>query len=126
VTLCMSTKAVKAGIRALEGANRVDDYFFMLKAIIAHINKEIKFVSTDCNDIYVYDCTQEGITRGTDDFDEERGWPFDKNGLVYAENNKEEYKGLEGVTRQHLPYATMPQIWTHELKCQYVAMNEIE
>ena len=126
VTLCMSTKAVKADIRALEGPNRVDDYFFMLKAIIAHINKEIVFVSTDCNDIYIYDCTQDSITRGNDDFDEERGWPFDKNGLVYSENNKEEYKVLQGVTRQHLPYVTMPQMWTHELKCQFVAGNEIQ
>ena len=61
----------------------------------------------------------------TDDFDEERGWPFDKNGLVYSEVNKEEYKTLAGITRQHLPYATMPQVWTHELKCQFVAGNEI-
>jgi hypothetical protein len=83
-------------------------------------------VSTDCNDIYIYDCTQDSITRGNDDFDEEKGWPFDKKGLVYAENNKEEYKVLEGVTRQHLPYVTMPQIWTHELKCQYAAVNEVE
>lgn len=126
VTLCMSTKAVKSGLRALEGENRIDDYFFMLKAIIAHINKELRFVSTDCNDIYIYDCTQDSITRGNDDFDEEKGWPFDKKGLVYAENNKEEYKVLDGVTRQHLPYVTMPQIWTHELKCQYAAVNEVE
>lgn len=126
VTLCMSTKAVQSNIRALEGENRIDDYFFMLKAIIAHINKEIVFVSTDCNDIYIYDCTQDSITRGNDDFDEERGWPFDKNGLVYSENNKEEYKVLQGVTRQHLPYVTMPQMWTHELKCQFVAGNEIQ
>mgnify|MGYP003654140155 FL=1 len=125
VTLCMSTKAVQSDIRALEGENRVDDYFFMLKAVIAHLGKKINFVSTDCNDIYVYDCTQDSITRGTDDFDEERGWPFDKNGLVYSEVNKEEYKTLAGITRQHLPYATMPQVWTHELKCQFVAGNEI-
>ena len=51
----MSTKAVKADIRALEGENRIDDYFFLLKAIIAHLDNEITFVSTDCNDIYIYD-----------------------------------------------------------------------
>ena len=126
VTLCMSTKAVKADIRSLEGANRCDDYFFMLKGIVAHLNKEINFVSTDCNDIYVYDCTGDSITRGNDDFDEERGWPFDKNGLVYSEVNKEEYQVLQGITRQHLPYVTMPQVWSHLEKCNYVAGNEIQ
>ena len=126
VTLCMSTKAVQADIRALEGENRCDDYFFMLKGILAHFNKEINFVSTDCNDIYIYDCTAEGITRGNDDFDEERGWPFDKNGLVYSEVNKDEYKALDGITRQHLPYVTMPQMWTHREKCHYISGNEIQ
>ena len=125
VTLCMSTKAVKADIRSLEGPNRCDDYFFMLDAIVAHLNKEINFVSTDCNDIYIYDCTQEGITRGTDDFDEERGWPFDKDGLVYSAVNNEKYKVLEGITRQYLPYVTMPQVWTHREKCEYVSACEV-
>jgi len=125
VTLCMSTKAVKADICALEGENRVDDYFFMLKAIMAHLRRELNFVSTDCNDIYIYDCTQEGITRGNDDFDEEKGWPFDKAGLVYSELNKDEYKILTGITRQHLPYVTMPQIWSEKEKCEFAAANEI-
>ena len=126
VTLCLSTKAVHADIRALEGPNRVDDYFFMLKGIIAHLNKEITFVSTDCNDIYVYDCTSDSITRGVDDFDEERGWPFDKNGLVYSEVNKDDYKVLDGITRQHLPYVTMPQMWSQLEKRQFASANEIQ
>ena len=125
VTLCMTTKAVQSDIRALEGPNRIDDYFFMLKAIIAHLSGEINFVSTDCNDIYIYDCTQDSITRGNDDFDEDRGWPFDKDGLVYAELNKEVYKGLAGITRQHLNYVTMPQVWTHLEKCSFAAGNEV-
>ena len=98
----------------------------MLKAIIAHLRGDINFVSTDCNDIYIYDCTQEGITRGERDFDEERGWPFDKAGLVYSEVNKDEYKGLEGITRQHLPYVTMPQVWTHQMKCEFAAGNAVQ
>ena len=125
VTLCMSTKAVESDIRALEGANRCDDYFFMLDGIVAHLNKEINFVSTDCNDIYIYDCTQDSITRGADDFDEERGWPFDKDGLVYSSVNQDKYKILEGITRQFLPYVTMPQVWSHREKCEFVARNEI-
>ena len=126
VTLCMSTKAVKTGIKALEGANRIDDYFFMLKAIMAHLNGELNFVSTDCNDIYIYDCTQEGITREEDDFDPDRGWPFDKEGLVLAEVQKEEYHMLQGITRQHLPYVTMPQIWFQQDKREYLCVNEIQ
>ena len=125
VTLCLSTKAVQSDIRALEGPNRVDDYFFMLKGIVAHLEDKINFVSTDCNDIYVYDCTQEGITRGKDDFDSERGWPFDKEGLVLSEVQRDEYKTLAGITRQHLPYVTMPQVWGPQDKCDYVAKNEV-
>ena len=126
VTLCMSTKAAQADIRSLEGPNRIDDYFFLLKGIVAHLKKDINFVSTDCNDIYIYDCTGDSITRGVDDFDEEKGWPFDKNGLVYSELNKDDYKVLAGITRQHLPYVTMPQVWTHQMKMEFVAGNEIE
>jgi len=125
VTLCMTTKAVKANIRSLEGENRCDDYFFMLKAVAAHLRKEINFVSTDCNDIYVYDCTQESITRGTNDYDENLGWPFDKNGLVLGELKRDEYKVLNGITRQHLPYVTMPQVWGIEDKKKYVHGCEV-
>ena len=127
VTLCLSTKAVDSNIRALEGANRVDDYFYLLKAITAHLRGDITFVSTDCNDIYIYDCTQEGITRDKeDDFDPERGWPFDKAGLVLSEVTKPEYKVLEGITRQHFPYVTMPQVWYQMDKCEYLRGNEIQ
>ena len=125
VTLCMSTKAVQSNIRSLEGPNRVDDYFFLLKAIAAHLRKEINFVSTDCNDIYVYDCTQDSITRGVNDFDEERGWPFDKDGLVLNEVEKSEYRVLNGITRQHLPYVTMPQVWGYDDKKRFVLESEI-
>ena len=127
ITLCLSTKAVDSHIRCLEGANRVDDYFYMLKAVAAHLRGEINFVSTDCNDIYIYDCTQEGITRSKEnDFDPDRGWPYDKAGLVLSEVTKPEYKVLEGITRQHMPYVTMPQVWFEQDKCEYLSANEIQ
>ena len=126
VTLCLSNKAVECDLKCLEGANRVDDYFYMLKAIIAHQNKELVFVSTDCNDIYIYDCTGESITQGKqDDFDPTLGWPYDKYGLVLSEVKKPEYEVLEGITRQHLPYVTMPQVWSAKQKAEYLKDNDL-
>ena len=127
VTLCHSNKAAEnETLRCLEGANRVDDYFFLLTALIAHINRDLVFVSTDCNDIYIYDCTGESITQGKqDDFDPTLGWPYDKNGLVLSEVKKAEYEVLEGITRQHLPYVTMPQVWGGEQKAEYLKENDL-
>jgi len=127
VTLCLSNKAAEnETLRCLEGANRVDDYFFLLKAIIAHINHDLVFVSTDCNDIYIYDCTRGSITQGTqDDYDPTLGWPYDKNGLVLSEVKKTEYEVLDGITRQHLPYVTMPQVWGVEQKSEYLKENDL-
>ena len=126
VTLCLSNRAVECNLKCLEGANRVDDYFYMLNAIIAHQNKEFVFVSTDCNDIYIYDCTGESITQGKhDDFDPTLGWPYDKNGLVLSEVKKSEYEVLEGITRQHLPYVTMPQVWSEKQKAEYLKENDL-
>lgn len=127
VTLCLSNKAAEnETLRCLEGANRVDDYFFLLTALIAHINRDLVFVSTDCNDIYIYDCTGESITQGKqDDFDPTLGWPYDKNGLVLSEVKKAEYEVLEGITRQHLPYVTMPQVWGGRQKAEYLKENDL-
>lgn len=126
VTLCLSNKAVECNLKCLEGANRVDDYFYMLKAITAHQNNELVFVSTDCNDLYIYDCTGESITQGKqDDFDPTLGWPYDKYGLVLSEVKKPEYEVLEGITRQHLPYVTMPQVWSAKQKAEYLKDNDL-
>jgi len=32
---------------------------------------------------------------------------------------------LENITRQFLPYVTMPQIWNHRGKCEFVSRNEL-
>jgi len=126
ITLCLSNKAAgNETLKCLEGPNRVDDYFFLLNGIIAHMNKELVFVSTDCNDIYIYDCTGDSITQGDHKFDSELGWPFDTDGLVLSESTKEKYKVLEGITRQHLPYVTMPQVWSIDQKVEYLKENDL-
>jgi len=123
--LCLSTKALKSGISTLEGNHDVFKYFLVLNALCKHLDGELVFVSTDCNDIYIYDCTHDNHSSKKEDYDEERGWPFDKNGLVYSEVNRDEYKTLDGITRQHFPYVTMPQVWSHQMKCEFVSGNEI-
>ena len=125
VTHCVSNKAVDCNLKCLEGPNKVDDYFFLLRGIAAHLRGELVFVNTDCNDIYVYDCSGEGITRGENDFDPVKGWPFDKAGLVEREVKKEEFKVLKGITRLHLPYASLEQAWGPERKAEYVLENRI-
>ena len=69
----------------------------------------------------------KGITRDKeDDFGSERSWPYDKAGLVLSEVTKPEYKVLEGITRQHLPYVTMPQVWYQMDKFEFLRNNEIQ
>jgi hypothetical protein len=126
ITLCLSNKAAKnEKLKCLEGPNRVDDYFFLLNGIISHMNKEFVFVSTDCNDIYIYDCAGDSISQGDHKFDSKLGWPFDVDGLVLSESTKEKYRVLEGITRQHLPYVTMPQVWDMDQKVKYLKENDL-
>lgn len=122
--LCASSKAVEVGLNTLEGDHDIAEYFLTLDAINHHVNKELTFVSTDCNEIYVQDCTEQ-TKFDSSKYDEERGYPFDANGLVYSEMNCDNYKSLAGITRQFFPYVTMPQVWSHREKCEFAARNEL-
>ena len=122
--LCFSTKAVSAGLNTLGGDHDVASYFLTLDALINHLDKNFTFVSTDCNEIYIQDFTEE-TKFDSEKYDEEKGYPFDVNGLVYSEMNAEEYQKLAGITRQFFPYVTMPQVWSHREKCEFVARNEL-
>ena len=122
--LCVSTKAVQSGLKTLEGKHDAVNYILTLNAIVSHLNDEINFVSTDCNEIYIMDKLSE-IRFGSENYDEEKGWPFDSDGLVYSEINSDNYKVLENITRQFLPYVTMPQIWNHRGECEFVSRNEL-
>ena len=122
--LCLSTKAVQSGLKTLEGKHDAAKYILTLNALVSHLNDEFTFVSTDCNEIYIMDRLGE-LRFNADHYDEEKGWPFDSNGLVYSEINADDYKVLENITRQVFPYVTMPQIWDHRGKCEFVSRNEL-
>ena len=122
--LCLSTKAVNTKIKTLEGDHDVSNYFLTIEAILQHLDDKLNFVSTDCNEIYVLDYTEE-TKFDASKYDEERGYPFDSNGLVHSSINDEKYKALTGVTRQYLPYVTMPQVWSQREKCEFVSGGEI-
>ena len=126
--LCVSNKVIDADIRYLEGDTVTDDYFHLLDAVLAHLDGKINFVNTDCNDIYVYDCSNENsLTRKDKKFDPELGWPYDITGLVKETTQRKRYIRLkeEKVMRHHVQYATIPQVWGLEEKAKFVLENYI-
>lgn len=125
--MCASTKAVETGIRAFPGNHDATSYFLTLNALLQHVNENLNFVSTDCNEIYISDFTEEPTPskKTIEKYDPDRGWPFDKEGVVYSELNQEKYKVLSALTRQFFPYVTMPQLWNNLDKCQFISGNEI-
>ena len=126
--LCVSNKVVDADIRYLEGDTITDDYFHLLDAILAHLDGKIRFVNTDCNEIYVYDCSNDtSLTRKDKQFDPELGWPYDLNGLVKKTTQRDRYIRLkqERINRHHVHYSTLPQIWGADEKAKFVAENHI-
>jgi hypothetical protein len=124
--LCLSNKAIDCNFRYLDSVGLADDYPHLCQAIIAYLNGDINFVGTDCNDIYVYDCLDDGSSsRKSQDLDPEKGWPFDRAGELEKEIKKQKYHILEGVTRQDLPYATLSQVWSESEKKQYILENAL-
>jgi hypothetical protein len=126
-TLCLSKKAiVDCDIHYTDNLGLADDYPHLLRGIISYLNGEMLFVNTDVNDIYVYDCTKDdSSSRKQQDFDSERGWPFDAAGELQREIEREEFKILDGITRLDLPYATLRQYWNEEQKAKYVMENAL-
>jgi len=125
--LCLSNNAIEKNFRYLDDLNLADDYPHMCQGIASYLRGEIIYVNTDCNDIYVYDClVSEGSSSRMDqNLDPDRGWPFDVNGILHQEIVQDEYKILSEITLQHLPYATLPQVWNEKQKSKYILENVI-
>ena len=126
--LCMSNKAVKCNLRYLDDVGLGDDYPHLCQAVLAHLAGKLTWVGTDCNEIYVYDQMEDAASssRGPQDIDEKKGWPFDSAGLLEQEIKHKKYRKLQGITRQHLPYATLPQHMSKPNKVNFIIENLLE
>ena len=121
--LCLSAKALALeNFRYTDEIGLAADYPFLCRGIASYLKEEMEFVTTDCNDIYVYDCTKDDSAsrRKVSDLDPVKGWPFDKDGLLEKEIQKEEFHILKGITRLDLPYATLPQQMNNSEKIDWV------
>tara|TARA_B110000211_G_scaffold147189_1_gene167674 strand:+ start:4434 stop:5354 length:921 start_codon:yes stop_codon:yes gene_type:complete len=124
--LCLSNKAVECELRYLDDIGLADDYPFLCQGVAAHLRDEMKFVGTDCNDIYVYDCLDDqSSSRQEHSLDPNKGWPFDADGFLEKEIQKEIYQILSGVKTSDLPFVSLPQIWDGQKKGEYVLENMI-
>lgn len=140
-TVCISRYAVEQNIEWIEGRTadgplECDDYGHMINCLYNHVKGKVRFVNTDCNDIYIYDQTnltsiRQDRTTGdshlhrADKFDPELGWPFDKEGIVKRYIQDEKYNCLTGLTRENFPYVTIPSLMTIEEKMKYILENHI-
>ena len=124
--LCLSNKAIECDLRYLDSIGLADDYPFLCQGISAHLREEMKFVGTDCNDIYVYDCLNEySSSRKEHVLDPDKGWPFDVDGILEEEIQKEKYENLSGVSVSDLPFESLPQVWGGKEKGTYILENMI-
>ena len=122
--LCISNKAINCNLRYLDDIGLGDDYTHLCQSVLAHLAGKLTWVGTDCNEIYIYDqLLMDSSSRKDHDMDPKRGWPFDAAGVLEREIKKKKYQKLEGITRQHLPYATLPQIWSDTDKSKYIKEN---
>lgn len=124
--LCLSNKAIECDLRYLDNVGLADDYPFLCQGIAAHLRDEIKFVGTDCNDIYVYDCLDDqSSSRQEQSLDPKKGWPFDVDGILEKEIQREEYQILSGVKVSDLPFVSIPQVWGGHEKGEYILENMV-
>jgi len=124
--LCLSNKAIEGNFRYLDDIGLADDYPFLCQAMAAHLRNEIKFVGTDCNDIYVYDCLDEdSSSRGKQSLDPNKGWPFDVDGILEKEIQKDVYQILSGKKVSDFPFVSISQFWKEEEKAEYILENMI-
>ena len=124
--LCLSNKAIECDFRYLDSIGLADDYPFLCQGIVSHLAGDIKFVGTDCNDIYVYDCLDDqSSSRQEQSLDSKKGWPFDIDGVLEKEIQKEKYQILSGVGVGDLPFVSLQQVWGVQEKGTYILENMI-
>jgi hypothetical protein len=140
-TVCVSRAAAEQDIgwiegRTADGPLECDDYGHMINCLYNHVKGKIRFVNTDCNDIYIYDQTnltsirqdrtaEDSHLHKADKFDPELGWPFDKEGIVKKYIQDEKYHCLDKLTRENFPYVTIDSLMTIQDKVNYVLENYI-
>jgi len=106
VTLFLSAKAVECDLIHLEYPMIPDDFTHLLWAVKHHVMGNLKYVSTDCNDIYVYDkTTDHGVTNDPNFKFAPYQWP--DGAWQYVLDN---FADIVGITRGHMPFITIPQI----------------
>lgn len=120
VTLLLSANAVECDLKHLETPGIPDDYTHMLWALKAYVEGRIKFVNTDCNDIYIYDKTNPVGTTNQPTFKfNPRDWPAKDRELVCGET----FECLRNFTRFNIPWVTIPQIFFPEEKARFILNN---
>lgn len=116
VTLFVSANAVERDLHHLEYPMIPDDFTHMLWAIKHHLLGNLRYVSTDTNDVYVYDKTNSVGTTNQPEFKfDPNQWPSEA--VDYVRTN---FSDIVGVTRAHLPYLTLPQVMYPGEKADFV------
>ena len=119
VTLFLSAKAVECDLLHLEYPMIPDDFTHMLWAVKHHVMGNLKYVSTDITDVYVYDKTNSVGTTNQAEFKfDPRLWPAEA--VEYVRTN---FADIVGITRGHLPFLTLPPIMFPGEKADFVRDN---
>ena len=122
--LCLSNKAIEYDLRYLDDIGLADDYSFLCQGMAAHLRGDINFVGTDCNDIYMYDCLDDdSSSRRKQSLDPNKGWPFDMDGILEKEIQKDVYQILSGKTVSQFPFVSIDQVWNDKEKSEYILEN---
>ena len=74
----------------------------------------------------MYDCLDDqSSSRQEQSLDSEKGWPFDIDGVLEKEIQKEKYQILSGVGVGDLPFVSLQQVWGVQKKGTYILENMI-
>lgn len=117
VTLCISAKAVECDLKHMEIPMIPDDFTHMLWALKAHVEGKLLFVNTDTNDFYIYDKSRDSSTTNQREFvfDPDM-WPVVERDLLRGPT----FRCLLGLSRQQLPWVTIPQIMMPDDKLAFI------
>jgi hypothetical protein len=88
----------------------------MLWAMKHHVLGNLKYVSTDTTDIYVYDKTRPTGTTNQPTFKfNPADWPAEAREYLFGN-----FADIVGITKGHLPFLTLPPIFFPGEKCDFV------
>ena len=106
VTLFVSANAVERDLYHLEWPMIPDDFTHLLWAMKHHLLGNLRYVSTDTTDVYLYDKTNSVGTTNQPEFKfDPRQWPA--AAVEYVRTN---FSDIVGVTRGHFPFLTLPPV----------------